>query len=219
MTKEPISVLLADDHHIVREGIKMLLEAQSDISVIGEASDGLRAVELAIRLKPLILMADLMMPGLSGLEVTKQVIQHQSRTKVIILSMYSNEAYVMQALRNGASGYVVKESNVGDMVQAVREVASGRPYLSPSISRLAMDAYIEKAKSSALDPYDTLTDREKEVLHLIAEGFSSAKIAARLYISPRTAESHRANVMKKLGLQTSTELIKYALKKGLISIE
>jgi len=219
MTKEPISVLLADDHHIVREGIKMLLEAQSDISVIGEASDGLRAVELAIRLKPLILMADLMMPGLSGLEVTKQVIQHQSRTKVIILSMYSNEAYVMQALRNGASGYVVKESNVGDMVQAVREVASGRPYLSPSISRLAMDAYIEKAKSSALDPYDTLTDREKEVLHLIAEGFSSAKIAARLYISPRTAESHRANVMKKLGLQTPTELIKYALKKGIISIE
>lgn len=219
MTKEPISVLLADDHHIVREGIKMLLEAQSDISVIGEASDGLRAVELAIRLKPLILMADLMMPGLSGLEVTKQVIQHQSRTKVIILSMYSNEAYVMQALRNGASGYVVKESNVGDMVQAVREVANGRPYLSPSISRLAMDAYIEKAKSSALDPYDTLTDREKEVLHLIAEGFSSAKIAARLYISPRTAESHRANVMKKLGLQTPTELIKYALKKGLISIE
>lgn len=219
MAKEPISVLLADDHHIVREGIKMLLEAQSDISVIGEASDGLRAVELAIRLKPLILMADLMMPGLSGLEVTKQVIQHQSRTKVIILSMYSNEAYVMQALRNGASGYVVKESNVGDMVQAVREVASGRPYLSPSISRLAMDAYIEKAKSSALDPYDTLTDREKEVLHLIAEGFSSAKIAARLYISPRTAESHRANVMKKLGLQTPTELIKYALKKGLISIE
>jgi two-component system response regulator NreC len=219
MAKEPISVLLADDHHIVREGIKMLLEAQSDISVIGEASDGLRAVELAIRLKPLILMADLMMPGLSGLEVTKQVIQHQSRTKVIILSMYSNEAYVMQALRNGASGYVVKESNVGDMVQAVREVASGRPYLSPSISRLAMDAYIEKAKSSALDPYDTLTDREKEVLHLIAEGFSSAKIAARLYISPRTAESHRANVMKKLGLQTPTDLIKYALKKGLISIE
>jgi len=219
MVKEPISVLLADDHHIVREGIKMLLEAQSDISVIGEASDGLRAVELAIRLKPLILMADLMMPGLSGLEVTKQVIQHQSRTKVIILSMYSNEAYVMQALRNGASGYVVKESNVGDMVQAVREVASGRPYLSPSISRLAMDAYIEKAKSSALDPYDTLTDREKEVLHLIAEGFSSAKIAARLYISPRTAESHRANVMKKLGLQTPTDLIKYALKKGLISIE
>jgi two-component system response regulator NreC len=219
MTKEPISVLLADDHHIVREGIKMLLETQSDISVIGEASDGLRAVELAIRLKPLILMADLMMPGLSGLEVTKQVIQHQSRTKVIILSMYSNEAYVMQALRNGASGYIVKESNVGDMVQAVREVASGRPYLSPSISRLAMDAYIEKAKSSALDPYDTLTDREKEVLHLITEGFSSAKIAARLYISPRTAESHRANVMKKLGLQTPTELIKYALKKGLISIE
>lgn len=219
MVKEPISVLLADDHHIVREGIKMLLEAQSDISVIGEASDGLRAVELAIRLKPLILMADLMMPGLSGLEVTKQVKQHQSRTKVIILSMYSNEAYVMQALRNGASGYVVKESNVSDMVQAVREVASGRPYLSPSISRLAMEAYIEKAKSSALDPYDTLTDREKEVLHLIAEGFSSAKIAARLYISPRTAESHRANVMKKLGLQTPTDLIKYALKKGLISIE
>jgi DNA-binding NarL/FixJ family response regulator len=217
--KEFISVVLADDHHIVREGIKMLLEAQPDISVIGEASDGLRAVELAVRLKPLILVADLMMPGLNGLEVTKQVIQHQSRTKVIILSMYSNEAYVTQALRNGASGYVVKESNVSDMVQAVREVAGGRPYLSPSISWLAMEAYIEKAKSSTLDPYDTLTDREKEVFHLIAEGFSSAKIAARLYISPRTAESHRSNVMRKLGLKSHTDLIKYALKKGLISIE
>jgi two-component system, NarL family, response regulator NreC len=217
--KEPISVVLADDHHIVREGIKMLLEAQSDISVIGEASDGLRAVDLTIRLKPLILIVDLMMPGLNGLEVTKQVIQHQSRTKVIILSMYSNEAYVTQALRNGASGYVVKESNVSDMVQAVRDVASGRSYLSPSISWLAMEAYIEKAKSSALDPYDTLTDREKEVFHLITEGFSSAKIAARLYISPRTAESHRSSVMRKLGLKSHTELIKYALRKGLISIE
>jgi two-component system, NarL family, response regulator NreC len=159
------------------------------------------------------------MPGLNGLEVTKQVIQHQSRTKVIILSMYSNEAYVTQALRNGASGYVVKESNVSDMVQAVREVAIGRSYLSPSISWLAMKAYIEKAKSSALEPYDTLTDREKEVFHLITEGLSSAKIAARLYISPRTAESHRSNVMRKLGLKTHTDLIKYALKKGLISIE
>ncbi len=217
--KEFISVILADDHHIVREGIKMLLEAQSDISVIGEASDGLKAVELTNRLKPLILIVDLMMPGLNGLEVTKQVIQHQSRTKVIILSMYSNEAYVTQALRNGASGYVVKESNVSDMVQAVREVASGRSYLSPAISWLAMEAYIEKAKSSALDPYDTLTDREKEVFHLIAEGFSSAKISARLYISPRTAETHRSNVMRKLGLKSPTDLIKYALKKGFISIE
>jgi DNA-binding NarL/FixJ family response regulator len=197
----------------------MLLEAQSDISVIGEASDGLKAVELTNRLKPLILIVDLMMPGLNGLEVTKQVIQHQSRTKVIILSMYSNEAYVTQALRNGASGYVVKESNVSDMVQAVREVASGRSYLSPAISWLAMEAYIEKAKSSALDPYDTLTDREKEVFHLIAEGFSSAKISARLYISPRTAETHRSNVMRKLGLKSPTDLIKYALKKGFISIE
>jgi DNA-binding NarL/FixJ family response regulator len=216
---DPISVVLADDHHIVREGIKMLLEAQPDISVIGEASEGLRAVELAIRLKPLILIVDLMMPGLNGLEVTKQVIQHQIRTRVIVLSMYSNEAYVTQALRNGASGYVVKESNVGDMVQAVREVASGRPYLSPSISWLAMEAYIEKARSSSLDPYDTLTDREKEVFHLIAEGYSTAKVAARLYISPRTAESHRSSVMRKLGLKSHTDLIKYALKKGLISIE
>lgn len=217
--KEFISIVLADDHHIVREGIKVLLEAQPDISVIGEASDGLKAVELAVRLKPVILLVDLMMPGLNGLEVTRQVVQHHTRTKVIILSMYSNEAYVSQALRNGASGYVVKEANVVDMVQAVREVASGRPYLSPSISWIAIQAYIEKAKSSTLDPYDTLTDREKEVFHLISEGFSSAKIAARLFISPRTAESHRSNVMRKLGLKSHTDLIKYALKKGFIRIE
>ena len=168
MTKA-ITVVLADDHHIVREGIKMILEAQPDISVVGEASDGLQAVALTHRLNPSVLMVDLMMPGLNGLDVTKQV-AHQSKTRVIILSMYSNEAYVSQALRNGASGYVVKESNVSDMVQAVREVADGRPYLSPSISCFAMEAYIEKVRGSSLDPYDTLTDREKEVFHLIIEG-------------------------------------------------
>lgn len=214
-----VTIVLADDHHIVRQGVKALLESEPDFSVVGEASDGLKAVELTARLKPRVLVADLMMPGLNGLEVTRQVAKVSSGTKVIILSMYMNEPYVMEALRNGAYGYVLKESNITDLIYAVHEVSRGRHYLGPPLSERAMEAYLEKTRDAALDPYETLSTREREVLHLATEGYSNAEVAAKLFISPRTAETHRANMMRKLSLHTQTDLIKYALKKGIIPEE
>jgi two-component system, NarL family, response regulator NreC len=214
-----VSIVLADDHHIVRQGVKALLENDSDFSVVGEASDGLKAVDLTVRLKPNILVVDLMMPGLNGLEVTRQVTKLSPKTKVLILSMYMNEPYVVEALRNGAYGYVLKESNISDLVHAINEVMAGRHYLSPPLSERAIGAYLDQTKDTALDPYNTLSTREREVLHLAIEGYSNAEIAAKLFISSRTAETHRANMMRKLDLHTQTDLIKYALKKGILPTE
>jgi len=219
MVKDDITIVLADDHHIVRQGVKALLDSEPGFSVVGEASDGLKAVSLVSSLKPRILIADLMMPGLNGLEVTRQTGKASPHTRVIILSMYLNEPYVIEALQNGAFGYVLKECNVSDLIHAIREVAGGRHYLSPPLSERAIEAYLEKTRDSNLDPYDTLTSREKEVLQLAVEGLSNPDIAVRLFISPRTAETHRANMMRKLGLHTQTDLIKYALKKGLLPTE
>jgi DNA-binding NarL/FixJ family response regulator len=214
-----ITIVLADDHHIVRQGVRALLESDPDFSIIGEAGDGLRVIDLVAHLKPSVLVVDLMMPGLNGLEVTRQVTKISPATRVIILSMYTNESYVMEALRNGALGYVLKESNPSDLMHAIREVAVGHHYLSPPLSEHAVEAYIEKAKDATLDLYDTLTTREKEVLQLAAEGYSNTEIADRLSISPRTAETHRANMTRKLQLHTQTDLIKYALKRGIIPME
>jgi len=219
MAEDDITIVLADDHHIVRQGVKALLESEPGFSVVGEASDGLRAVNLVSSLKPRILIADLMMPGLNGLEVTRQSGKVSPNTRVIILSMYLNEPYVIEALQNGAFGYVLKECNVSDLIHAIREVAGGRHYLSPPLSERAIEVYLEKTRDSNLDPYDTLTSREKEVLQLAVEGLSNPDIAVRLFISPRTAETHRANMMRKLSLHTQTDLIKYALKKGLLPTE
>ncbi len=214
-----VTIILADDHHIVRQGVKALLESEPGFSVVGEASDGLKAVELATKLKPRVLVVDLMMPGLNGLEVTRQVTKACPNTKVVVLSMYMNEPYVIEALRNGAFGYVLKESNISDLIHAVHEVSKGRHYLGPPLSERAMEAYLEKTRDTSLDLYETLSTREREVLHLAIEGYSNAEIAARLFISPRTAETHRANMMRKLSLHTQTDLIKYALKKGIIPKE
>jgi len=219
MVKDDITIVLADDHHIVRQGVKALLDSEPGFSVVGEASDGLKAVNLVSSLKPRILIADLMMPGLNGLEVTRQAGKVSPNTRVIILSMYLNEPYVIEALQNGAFGYVLKECNVSDLIHAIWEVANGRHYLSPPLSERAIEVYLEKTQDSNLDPYDTLTSREKEVLQLAVEGLSNPDIAVRLFISPRTAETHRANMMRKLHLHTQTDLIKYALKKGLIPTE
>jgi two-component system response regulator NreC len=214
-----LTIVLADDHHVVRQGLRALLEAAPDFRVVGEAGDGLEAVELAEHLQPDVLVLDLMMPGLNGLEVTRQVSQRSRQTRVVILSMYDNEGYVVQALRNGASAYVLKESSAHNLVRAVREVAAGRRYLSPPLSEPSIETYIEKAKGAPLDLYDTLTTREREVLQLVAEGHSSREIAERLYISPRTAEIHRANMMRKLGLHNQTGLIRYALQRGILPME
>lgn len=213
------TIVLADDHPVVRKGLRALLDAEQDFRLIGETGDGLEAVALVERLKPNVAVLDLMMPGLNGLEVTRQAIQHSPKTRVIILSMHANEAYVLEAIRNGASGYVLKDSSAADLVQAVREVVAGRRYLSPPLSERAIDSYVQKAEDTALDVYETLTAREREVLHLAAEGHANAEIAARLFISPRTVEVHRGNLMRKLGLQTQTDLVRYALRRGILPME
>ncbi len=213
------TILLADDHHIVRQGLRVLLNAEQDFTVVGEAKNGLEVVNLVQRLKPDVLIMDLMMPGINGLEVTRQVKQRIPQTRIVILSMHANEGYVLEALRSGASAYVLKDSSAADLVHAVRDVTTGRRYLSPLLSERAMEAYVNKATESALDPYDTLTTREREVLHLSAQGNTSAEIGVKLSISPRTAEIHRANLMRKLDLQTQTDLIRYAIRRGVIPLE
>lgn len=213
------TVVLADDHPFVRLGLLALLKTERDFSVVGEALDGLEAVALVERLKPDVLVLDLMMPGLSGLEVMRRIVPHAPDTRVIVLSSYDREDYVLEALRSGARGYVLKDSCVAELVRAVREVAAGRRYLSRSLSQRAIDAYVQKAEAAAPDVYEALTDREREVLHLAAEGRTNTEIATRLFISPRTVETHRASLMRKLGLQTQTDLIRYALRKGILPIE
>jgi len=211
-------ILLADDHHLVRQGLKALLEGEPHFRLVGEAGDGIEAVRLAERLRPDVLITDVVMPGLNGLEVTRQVTKIVPKTRILILSMYANDAYVFEALRNGASGYVLKESQASDLVKAIREVAAGRRYLSPPLSERSLEDYLRKMQSAPDDPYDLLTTREREVLQLVAEGHTSAEIADRLFISPRTAEGHRANLMRKLGLQNHTDLVLFALKKGILPL-
>lgn len=214
-----VTLLLADDHHVVRQGLRALLQTEPDFRVIGEASDGLEVADLVERMKPTVLVVDLMMPGLNGLEVTRQVSKRSPQTRVLILSMHSDEAYVLQALRNGAAGYVLKDSSAADLVHGVREVAAGRRYLSPPLSDRAIEIYGQSATDATLDIYETLTTREREVLHLAAEGRSNVEIGDRLSISPRTVETHRAHLMRKLGLQGQTDLVRYALRRGIIRIE
>ena len=213
------TIMLADDHPVVRQGLRALLEAEQDFTVVGEAADGLEVAGLVERLRPNVLVLDLMLPGLGGIEVTRQICHRFPQTRVVILSMYANEAYVLEALRNGAAGYVIKEASAAQLVQAVREVSAGRRYLSPPLSENAIEAYIQKAQATPLDLYETLTTREREVLHLAATGNSNIEIADRLGISSRTAETHRANLMRKLGLHSQTELIRYAMRRGIIPSE
>ncbi len=213
------TIVLADDHHIVRQGLRALLEVEADFNIVAEAGDGLEALQLVEQLSPNVLVLDLMMPGLNGLEVTRQLSKHSPRTSIVILSMYANEAYVLEALANGAAAYVLKDSHSADLVHAVREAASGRRYLSPPLSDRAIEVYQAKAKAATLDRYETLTTREREVLQLIAEGHTNTDIASRLGISARTVETHRSNLMHKLVLHTQADVIRYALRRGIIPME
>ncbi len=212
-----LTIILADDHPVVHEGLRALLAAEPDIAVIGEANDGLEAIRLTEKLQPQVLLVDLGMPNLNGLEVTRQVRKRFPHIKIIVLSMHSNEAYVLEAIRNGASGYVLKGSAVSEVIKAIRRVSAGGRFLSASLSEQALDAYIEKARTSPADPYDTLTAREREILQMTAESQSSATIGRRLFISPRTVEIHRQNAMRKLGLRNQSELVRFALKKGILT--
>lgn len=217
--QDKTTIVLADDHQVVRQGLKALLDAEPDLRVVGEAGDGLQAIRRVELVSPRVLVLDLMMPGLNGLDVIPQIKKRSPHTQIVVLSMYSNEAYVLEALSSGASAYVLKDSSSGDLVHAVREAAAGRRYLSPPLSDRAIEVYQQKAKATTIDRYETLTPREKEVLHLAAEGKTSAEIAERLGISARTAETHRSNLMHKLDLHTNAELIRFALRRGIISIE
>jgi DNA-binding NarL/FixJ family response regulator len=182
-----ITIALADDHRVVRQGLRALLEAEPGFRVIGEAGDGLEAVRLVERLSPRVLVVDLMMPSLGGLEIARQVSRRAPGTRVVILSMYGDEGYVVEALRNGALGYVLKDATVAHLVRAIREAAAGRRYVSPPLSRRAMKADLEKAKDAPRDAYDTLTTREREVLHLAAEGYTSDPLRRHVKLIETTA--------------------------------
>ena len=212
-----ITVVLADDHSLVRQSLRLYLETEANISVVGEASDGFEARALVQQLHPDLLIVDISMPGLGGLEVTQQVTRKSPHTRVIILSMYSNEAYVVQALRSGAAGFVLKESTGAELLLAVNEVMAGRRYLSSPLSERAIDHYIRTADSSPFDSYETLTNREREVLALASRGNSNSEIGKLLEISPRTAETHRTNMMQKLGIHSLNEVIAYSAQRGIIS--
>lgn len=214
-----ITIVLADDHPVVRQGLGAVLKAEPDFHLIGETGDGLETVDLVKRLRPDILVLDLMMPGLNGLEVTRRVRRCSPQTRVLIFSMYPNEAYVVESLQNGASGYVLKCSSTAELARAVREVAAGRRYLSPPLSERVIEAYAQKVRETSLDAYDTLTAREREVLHLVAEGRTNACIAAQMSISVRTAEVHRANMMRKLSLRSQAEVVLYAVRRGILPME
>ncbi len=211
-----ITVLLADDHIVMRQGLRALIDSQTDLEVVGEASNGHEALELIQQKKPAVSVLDLMMPGLSGLEVTRQVWRI---SQVLILSMHADEAYVIEALRKGASGYVLKDATASELIQAIRIVASGQRYLGTPFSEHAISAYIQRVKTGSLEPYDTLTTREREILLLVAEGRNSAEIAQRLSISPRTVEAHRASLNRKLDIHSQADLIRLAMKKGLLPLD
>jgi DNA-binding NarL/FixJ family response regulator len=211
------TIILADDHPFVRQGLRAMLAAEKEFRLLGETGDGLEAARLVEKLRPQVLVVDLMMPGLNGLEVTRQISQSGSRTRVVVLSMWADAQYVIEALRNGAVGYVLKDDPAEELAAAVREASAGRRYLSARFAGRELDLFQQADTEAATDPYETLTSREREVLQLTAEGLSSTHIADRLFISSRTVETHRVNLMRKLGLHNQAEMIRYAVRRGIIS--
>jgi two-component system response regulator NreC len=214
-----ISILLADDHQIVLQGVRALLESEPDFRVLGEACTGIDALEKAMRLKPDVVVLDLSMPDIRGSEIARQIHKNNPKTKIIILSMYSKEAYVVEALNNGALSYVLKGSQSDELVQAIRLAVHDIRYLSPPLSEDSLQQYISKTKGQNLDLLETLTNRERQILHLAARGIGNIEIAKTLSISPRTVEVHRAKVMSKLGLHNQSELIRLAIQRGILAVD
>lgn len=215
----PVTLVLADDHTILRQGLRALLEDEPDFRVLDEAADGLEALDLVSKLHPNILIVDIIMPRMNGLEVVRQVHEAYPDTKTIVLSMHAKEAYVMEAIKNGASAYVLKEAETGQLVKAVNEVMAGRKFLSAPLDERAIEAFFERVSQFAVDDFDLLTTREREIFQYVAEGMTSQEIAEQLSLSPRTVDVHRARIMQKLHLKTQTDLIRLALQKGIISPE
>ena len=213
-----IRVLLADDHTLVRAGIRGLLKALENVEVVGEAGDGQEAMRLAEALRPDIVLLDVGMPGLNGLEVAGRLATLDASMKVVILSMHTSEEYVLRALRAGCVGYLLKGSAVSELEVAVRAVARGETYLSPAVSKHVMDDYVRRT-GGATDPIDALTPRQREVLQLVAEGHTSKEIAERLGLSFKTVEAHRAQIMERLGLHDVAGLVRFAVRMGLVDPE
>lgn len=214
-----VKVLVVDDHPIIRQGLRNLFLNEPDFNVVGEAGDGLAGLEMVDRHHPDVLIVDMMMPGLNGLEVIRQAKKRLPGLKIIVLSMQNTEPYVVEALKSGASGYVLKDAAPSEIIGAIRDVIQGKRFLSQALSERMVDAYLRKVETPEIDPYETLTNREREVLQLAAEGYTSAEMAARLGISPRTAELHRSKVMDKLGLRHQSDLVRYAIRKGILSLD
>ena len=213
-----IRVLLADDHQLMRSGIRLMLERETNLSVVGEANDGREAVALAKSLRPDVVVMDIGMANLNGIEAAQQMTGDRAEIAVVMLSMHSDESYVLRALKAGARGYLLKDSAEADLIKAVHAVAGGKSFFSPAVSKVLLDDYVRKLRRSGTeDADDLLTPREREVLQLIAEGKSNKDIANLLNLSVYTVESHRSNLMEKLNVRGLPELILYAVRKGIIS--
>jgi len=219
--KALISIVIVDDHAVVRSGLKLLLDAREDMTVTGEASEGDEAIRLAKQILPDVILMDLSMPhGKDGLTATKELQQLLPGTAVLILTMHDDEEYLFRAIQAGASGYVLKSAPHEELVNAIRTVSCGNAYLHPTATKRLMNEYLERLSSGeSSDLYDTLTGREKEILELVAKGYGNKEVAEQLVISVKTVETHKGNVMEKLGLRSRPDLVKYAAKKGLLNFE
>jgi two-component system, NarL family, response regulator NreC len=212
------TVLIADDHGVVRKGLRLLLEQYPELSVIGEAANGRDAVTMAATLSPQIVVLDVAMPILNGIEAAEQILKVNSKTGIIILTMHADESYLLRALNVGVKGYLLKESAEEDLLLAIRAVANGKPFFSRAINETLLEDYMRMLKQQGLsDTFDLLTTREKEVLQLLAEGKTNKEVAHLLDVSPYTVESHRTNLMQKLGIHNTAEIVLYAVRKRLVS--
>jgi two-component system response regulator NreC len=213
-----IRVLVADDHGIVRQGLRFVLEREPDLDVAGEASDGREAVRLAEELSPQVIVMDIGMPQLNGIEATAQIVRRDPEAKVIILSMHADEVYLVRALSAGVRGYLLKGSADQDLVRAIRAVSEGKCFFSPVIAQMLAEDYTRQLQQKELqDSYDLLTEREREILQLLAEGKSNKEVATVLNVSPYTVETHRTHLMQKLNLHNTAEIVLYAVRKKIVS--
>jgi two-component system, NarL family, response regulator NreC len=212
------SIVVADDHGIVRKGLRFILDRQEDMEVIGEASDGREVVRLAADLRPHVIVMDIAMPNLNGIDASAQILRADPQIKVVILSMYADEEFLIRALTSGVKGYLLKDSAELDLVRAVRSVVSGKSYFSPAIAQTLAEDYLRQLKNRNLeDSFELLTEREKEILQLVAEGKSNKEVASILDISPYTVDTHRTHLMQKLNLHNTAEIVLYAVRKKLIT--
>jgi two-component system response regulator NreC len=212
-----LRILLADDHTVVRQGLRKVLEERSDWVVVAEAGNGRDAVKQAEELKPDVAILDVAMPLLNGIEATRQIVKRSPGTRVLVLTMHSDEAYVNQILKAGATGYLLKDSADVDLIQAVAAVSQGKSFFSPAVARLMLDDYVRQlADKGITDRYESLSEREREIFQLIAEGKANKEIAVILSISPSTVETHRARIMEKLDLHSAAEIVLYAVRRGVI---